>query len=161
MTLSPEAAARVAAYGQARAARAAAGVPVRAPAVPGTRAFTLEAVGPGWRITSRSRRFADTFDSPINGICVETVHDQHIDEWGEITPTTRYRTLTTWAPATPWHVIDSADVDLDALDGIDRTATTGAIKWLLRPVCADRHIWLRPHHADAIVDAFRLAAAIA
>jgi hypothetical protein len=140
--------------------RAAAGVPVNPPPVPGARAFTLAQVDVGWSVFSTLRRWADT-DDPLGGLVCEIVHDRGEDpETGEMWDRTRYSCLMTWVPSRPWVMLDANEIDLTTLSGIDRDGCWTAVKWLTRPVAQSRRRWPNPHDLDAIDLAWQLARAL-
>jgi hypothetical protein len=140
--------------------RAAAGVPVNPPPIPGGRAFTLAQVEVGWSVFSTLRRWADT-DDPLGGLVCEIIHDKGTDpETGEMWDRTRYSCLMTWVPSRPWVMLDAAEIDLTTLTGIDRDGCWTAVKWLTRPVAQSRRRWPNPHDLDAIDLAWTLARAL-
>jgi hypothetical protein len=140
---------------------AARAVGVNEPAVPGTRLFTVETVGPGWWLWSRT----PYLDLPAarGGMCVEVLHDTVTDsQTGEIVPRTRYRCLDAGPGGTREFLLDTAEIDCTALAGIDRKGASGTIYWLIRPLVIGRtrRPQLNAAEIQAVIDAGRLAKAI-
>jgi hypothetical protein len=127
------------------------------------RDFALEQVGVGWPVYS-TRRFVDPMaDKRLGGLVVEILGGGTDRDTGETWPT-RYRCLPTWRTASPWHVLDADEIDLDQLSGINRGACAAAAILLLRPFAIStsgrRRPALRGHDdVERIHDAWRLAAA--
>lgn len=162
MTMSPKAQAAVDADREKRRARARAGVPINPPSVPGARSFSLSEVGPGWRLHSTRRQFAGEehpdLGEPVGGTCVEVVHRRRVDDdTGETWEETSYRCLATWRPGHPWQILAADEVDVARLAGVDREATTVAIRWLVDGIATSRQRWLTRDEQDRIADAYRLA----
>jgi hypothetical protein len=137
-------------------------VPIQAEPVPGTRAFSLENVGPGWPLYPRPIDGFTDYDVTDSraGVCVEVMHDQVADpETGELWPRTRYRCLASWRPSAPWRHLEASEVDLARLNGIDQLAITAGVRFLLRPVVQSRRKWLTGRDVEAVADAGRLVRA--
>jgi hypothetical protein len=150
---------------------AARAVGVNEPAIPGSRLFTVETVGPGWMLWSRTRHVnTDEFaPDPLGGICTEVLHDTVDDpETGERYQRTRYRCLAWWRPEPFQHpTLDTDEIDLGQLAGVDRRACGIAARWLVRPLViggtarrsARLAAQLTAREIEALHDAFRLAMA--
>lgn len=134
-----------------------AAIGVHNPAIPGTRAFTLEAVGPGWILYSRW----EPLDAA--GVVVDVTHHTDTDpDTGEISPRTVYRLLAYWKPSNPWRRLDAAGVDLTQLGGVDRMTASAAVRWLVKPLTLRRRRnQLTATEIENVHDAWRLAAAVA
>ncbi len=137
-------------------------LPPDPPAIPGTRAFSLADVGPGWKIFSVSRFVAGDPDypEPLGGLCLEVLHVSSADpETGEILEQTAYRCLATWRPAPfQYPTLAAGEIDLGQLAGSSRHSIELAVRWLCRPVAGGRG-WLSGRESQAITDAWRLVAA--
>jgi hypothetical protein len=102
--------------------------------VPGTREFTLSAVGPGWGVYFKQHPLSEL---DKGGICVDVDHHAKVDEeTGELIESTRYRVFT-WVVAEPFTWINADQVDPDRA-AFERTAATKVLYRLLRMVVARR-----------------------
>jgi hypothetical protein len=162
---SPEGRRVVDEYEQRMRERARMGVGINSAPIPGARSFTLEHVGPGWRLGSTQRFFEGEDDielaQPVGGLCVEVIHRTKTDfETGELFDVTAFRCLASWRPSDPWHHLTADEVDLTQLAGLDRIGATGAIRWLLRDVVHSNRRGLTPLERRALEDAWRLTVAL-
>ena len=96
-------------------------------------AIGLSRVGPGWPIYSRERFWSGDeigLTDPVGGLLIDTHADRYTDDdTGEIVDNVRYRTLNIYRPARPWNTLDAAEIDIDALAGLDRLAVAKAARW--------------------------------
>jgi len=132
-------------------------VGVNEPAVPGARAFTLEAVAAGWVLYSKW----EPLDAA--GIVVEVIHRQHSDTaTGEIWAQTSYYLYNYWRGGNPWRYLDAADVDLAQLAGLDRSTASTAVRQLIKPlVLRKRRHQLTATEIETVRHASILARAVA
>lgn len=129
--------------------------------IPGTRDFTLEDVGPGWEVFSRDRTYVGDVEpelrDPVGGLCVEVIHPTVADpETGELTERTCYRCLI-WRGRQPvYEILDSGEVDLSALYGVNRFRAFTSFCRLLQPIVTSNRRAPRAADDQPVDDAIRL-----